>query len=388
MSAEAIPSIDVADAPMATDRGAGWAYIRDAGPVVVSAGRFHITRRADVEWALRHPELFSSQKAFELVPTPLPLVPIAFDPPEHTQYRKILQQFFSRRPLEALKPALQTQITDLVKQIATQPEVEVISELAVPYPSQVFLTLFGLPIADTPRLVRWKDAVLDLTSVTEVVGEPDLSPALELLVYLGEHIDRKRTSPEDDVLSSLLTAEEPLTDVEAIGLAFLFVLAGLDTVTSTTGFALNRLANEPELRRRIVAEPSLIPAFVEEIVRLEAPLFGVPRVTVEEVEVSGITIPKGAEVMICLGAANREVSESNPHPDEVNLDGNGRHWGYGGGAHICVGMHLARIELELILRTWHEHIPDYCVRDGFTPRIPWPASTFCFESLPLVLGSA
>ena len=88
---------DLLAAPMTRDRGEGWRHVRDAGPVLLANGRFLLTRRDDVEWALRNPELFSSRQAFAMMHSPLPLVPIAFDPPEHTRYRKILQPFFSPR---------------------------------------------------------------------------------------------------------------------------------------------------------------------------------------------------------------------------------------------------------------------------------------------------
>ncbi|MEE6139154.1 cytochrome P450 [Mycobacterium sp. 050128] len=147
-----IPELDLADLPMSVDRGTGWAALRDAGPVVLSDGWYALTRRDDVLAALRNPNVFSSQKAFEVVGSPLPLVPAAFDPPEHTRFRKILQPFFSPHALAAILPSIQAQAIGIIDAIPARAECEVMADLATPYPSQVFLTLFGLPLQDRERL--------------------------------------------------------------------------------------------------------------------------------------------------------------------------------------------------------------------------------------------
>ena len=183
-----IPVLDLTDLPMSLDRGAGWAKLRDAGPVVLSDGWYALTRRADVLAALRNPNVFSSKKAFEVVGSPLPLVPAAFDPPEHTRFRKILQPFFSPHALATILPSIQAQAIDIIDTIAGRDECEVMADLATPYPSQVFLTLFGLPLKDRERLIRWKDAIIEL-SIPAAAGEtPDMTPALELFAYLTEAV--------------------------------------------------------------------------------------------------------------------------------------------------------------------------------------------------------
>jgi len=381
-----IPEFDLTAVPMAGDRAVGWKAVRDAGPVVHTNSRYFLTRREDIEWALRSPELFSSEAAFEMMHSPIPLVPIAFDPPEHTRYRKLLQPFFSPRALSAILPSLQASIDELIDGIAAKPECEVMSELAVPYPSTVFLTLFGLPLEDRQRLIRWKDAVIGLSEPDTNFQQADPTPALELFEYLVQHIGTKRADPGEDVLSQLLIGEDPLDDNEAIGMSFLFVLAGLDTVTAAIGFALHYLAEHPELRHRLIGDPELIPAFAEEIVRLEPPAYMVPRVTTDDVVVSGCPIPKGSEVAMCLGAANREECEENPNPDGVELELVRRHWGFGGGPHRCVGAHLARMELKLVLAAWHQRIPEYRTAPGYVAEIRWPRPVFGLDELPLLLG--
>nr|WP_192726469.1 cytochrome P450 [Mycobacterium sp. OAS707] len=377
-----VPELEWATLPMAGDRGLGWKVLRDAGPVVLIDGWYFLTQRDGVLTALRDPDRFSSKKAFDMLGSPLPLVPISFDPPEHTRFRKILQPFFSPHTLKDMLPSLQKQAIDIVDAVAAKGECDVMADIAIPYPSQVFLTLFGLPLEHRDRLVAWKDNVIALSELPSMEGA-DLTPALELVAYVSEAINQRRESPGDDLLSKVLTGEDPLDDAEAIGLSFLFVLAGLDTVTSSMGFAMLELARNPELRRKLCDDPEGIKVFVEEIVRLEPPAPIVPRVTTEEVTVADVTFPPNTGVRLCLAAINRDDSDSISTNDVV-MDGKVHpHWGFGGGPHRCLGSHLARMELTLIVEEWLKRVPDFELATDEVPEIVFPANTFGLGSLLL-----
>ncbi|GFG83897.1 putative cytochrome P450 143 [Mycolicibacter algericus] len=379
------PVLTYATLPMAADRGAGWKAVRDAGPVVFMDGWYYLTRRDDVLAALRNPELFSSKKAFDVLGSPLPLVPIAFDPPEHTRFRRILQPFFSPSTLSETLPALQQQAVDIITEVAGKGGCDVMADIAIPYPSQVFLTLFGLPLADRERLIGWKDAVIALADRPTLDGV-DLTPALELFTYLTEAINERRQNPQRDILSQVLTGEDALDDAEAIGLSYLFVLAGLDTVTSAMGSALLELARNPQLRAVLRDDPAQIKVFVEEIVRLEAPAPIVPRVTTDTVTVAGVTLPPESQVRLCLAAINRDDSDAIS-ANEIVMDGKvHRHWGFGGGPHRCLGSHLARMELTLIVEEWLRQVPEFELAPGYVPEIIFPAQTFALATLPLRYG--
>jgi cytochrome P450 len=379
------PKLEWAKLPMAADRSVGWAAARDTGPVVYMDGWFYLTRRDDVLDALRKPEVFSSKKAFDMLGSPLPLVPIAFDPPEHTRFRHILQPFFSPHTLGEMLPALQQQAVDIVAAVAARGECEVMADIAIPYPSQAFLTLFGLPLEDRDRLIAWKDAVINLADRPSLEGL-DLTPALELFSYLTEAINERRQHPDRDILSQVLTGEHPLDDAEAIGLSYLFVLAGLDTVTSSMGSALLELARNPELQAALRGDPEQIKVFIEEIVRLEPPAPLVPRVTTEAVTIGDVTLPAGSQVRLLLGAINRDESDEIS-TNHVVMDGKvHRHWGFGGGPHRCLGSHLARMELTLIIDEWLKRVPAFELAPGYTPEITFPANTFVLASLPLRFG--
>jgi cytochrome P450 len=382
-----VPQLSFAGLPMAGDRGVGWKVLRDAGPVVLVDGIFYLTQRDDVLAALRDAELFSSKKAFDILGSPLPLIPLALDPPEHTRFRKILQPFFSPHTLGEMLPSLQKQAIEVVERIAANGECEVVADVAIPYPSQVFLTLFGLPLEDRDRLIAWKDAVIAISEAASL-EDADLTPALELLTYLTDAINAHRADPGPDILSQLLTGDEPLDDAEAMGLSFLFVLAGLDTVTAAMSAALLELARRPELRAALRDDPDQTSVFVEEIVRLEPPAPFLPRVTTAEVTIGGVTLPPDTQVRLCIGAINRDDSDEISAND-ILLDGKvHRHWGFGGGPHRCLGSHLARMELTLIVDEWLRRIPDFSVTAGYEPGIAFPANTFALERVPLKIGSS
>lgn len=379
------PELSFAGLPMAADRGVGWRTVRDAGRVVYIDGYYYLSHREDVLAALRNPELFSSKKAFDALGSPLPLVPISFDPPEHTRFRKILQPFFSPHTLNEMLPSLQKQALDIIDDVVTKGECEVVADVAIPYPSQVFLTLFGLPLEDRDRLIAWKDSVIALAESPTLEGV-DLTPAMELLAYVSEAINERRANPGPDILSQVLTGEDALDDAEAMGLSFLFVLAGLDTVTAAMTAALLELARNPELRAKLRDEPEQMSVFVEEIVRLEPPAPMLPRVTTAEVTIGDITLPADTPVRLCIAAINRDDTDEISTNDVV-MDGKvHRHWGFGGGPHRCLGSHLARMELTLILEEWLKRIPEFSVEAGFEPEIEFPAQTFALARVPLTLG--
>lgn len=379
------PELSFASLPMAADRGVGWKAVRDAGRVVYIDGWYYLSHREDVLAALRNPELFSSKKAFDVLGSPLPLVPISFDPPEHTRFRKILQPFFSPKTLNEMLPSLQKQALDIIDDVVTKGECEVVADIAIPYPSQVFLTLFGLPLEDRDRLIAWKDSVIALADSPTLEGV-DLTPAMELLAYLTEAVNERRANPGPDILSQVLTGDDALDDGEVMGLAFLFVLAGLDTVTAAMSTALLELARNPELRVKLREEPDQMSVFVEEIVRLEPPAPMLPRVTTTEVTIGDFTLPADTRVRLCIAAINRDDSDEISTNDVV-MDGKvHRHWGFGGGPHRCLGSHLARMELTLILEEWLKRIPEFSVEAGCEPQIVFPANTFALERVPLTLG--
>lgn len=384
--------LHVEELPLPRSRTAAYRMLREAGPVVRDAhGAYLVTDAASVSYVLRRPAVFSSKRAFDSLGSPIPIVPVAADPPEHTRYRQILHPFFSVRGTARWLPAVRELAAGLIDGFAGRGECDVVTELAVPLPTQVFLTLFGLPLADRDRLIAWKEAVFAAVGISgaEPPSDSAIMLAAELYEYLAGHIARRRGHGGPDMLSQLVadSGEQALADDEVLGLSFLFVLAGLDTVTSALSTAFAALATDQELRRKIAADPAVIPAAVEELLRFDGPVVTVPRVAVEDTEVGGTVIPAGAYVAVAIAAANHDPAE-HPEPDAVDLGRSGPHLAFGGGPHTCLGAHLARMEMRVALEEWHRRIPEYQLAPGASTSADWPAALVGLDHLPLVFPAA
>jgi cytochrome P450 len=183
-----------------------------------------------------------------------------------------------------------------------------------------------------------------------------------------------------------MTGPGDLTDRELLGMIFLLILADLDLVAAAIGFSLFELARRPQLRKDLRDHPEQIRVFIEEIVRLEPSAPVVARVTTDFVNVGGMTLPPGTPVRLCTAAINRDGTDETS-TDELVMDGKmHRHWGFGGGPHRCLGSHLARIELTVIVGEWLKQIPDFQLPQGYTPDIKFPSKSFALKSLPLRWG--
>jgi len=185
--------------------------------------------------------------------------------------------------------------------------------------------------------------------------------------YFNEILDVREAERKDDILSRFLDAEvegEKLTREDMLDICFLFLIAGLDTVTATLDCMFAYLAAHPDQRGQIIEDPTIIPAAVEELLRWETPVMGVVRVAIEDTEMDGCPIHKGDNVMVMIGSANTDEADV-PDADQVRFDREvNRHVAFGGGVHRCLGSHLARQELRVALREWHRRIPEYSVAEG------------------------
>ena len=370
-----LPRMEHTALPMAADRGIGWKTLRDAGPIVFMNGAYYLTRREDVLAALCQPNLFSAHLALQPPGSPVPVLPSAFDPPEHTRYRKILQPHFSPDAVTKFRPVMTRHAVEMIADLRRRGGCEVMADFGRLYPYQVFMDLYGLPLEDRDSVIEWKDAA--------VAGK---SEGCDLLGYFVDAIQQRRRSPGSDMLSQVMTGPGDLNDLELLGMSHLLVLSGLDTVAAAIGFSLFELARRPQLRKELRDEPEQIRFFVEEIVRLEpaAPLAA--RVTTDFVKVGGMTLPPGSPVRLCTAAINRDGSDAISTDDLVMDVKMHRHWGFGGGPHRCIGSHLARIELTIIVDEWLTQIPDFELPQGYIPEIKFPSTSFALKSLPLSWG--
>lgn len=364
--------------------------LRDTSPVFRSPQAVVLSRLADIEMALKHTELFSSNMDAVDLGNVRPLIPLQIDPPEHAKYRRILDPLFTPREMARREPGVTELVNEMIDSFADRGECDFHTEFAVPLPCTVFLQLLGLPLDDLDRFLVWKDGVIRPAGDSGLARRHESSAgvAQQIYEYFERAIDDHIASPRDDVLSAMITANfkddagQPLSRDELLDICFLFLIAGLDTVTDSLDCFFVYLARHPDHRHQLVEQPDVLPSAVEELLRWETPVPGVARVAMQDVEVGGCPISKGERVSPLLGAANTDPAEF-PDPELVDFTRNpNRHRAFGGGPHRCLGSHLARMELRVALREFHRRIPDYEIRPG--TELAYTAALRSVESLPLV----
>jgi cytochrome P450 len=368
---------------MAADPQPFFKAIRDETPVMPVDGiGVVLANRELIDEAFRHPEIYSSNMQAVNLQNKRPLIPLQIDPPEHKKFRKLLDPIFAPREMAMLEEPLTKLVNDLIDGFIERGEVDFSAEFSVPYPSQVFLTLLGLPLEELPRFLKMKDGIIRPDHVTGHRYHSDESISYQkatadsIYEYFDQILDEREVERRDDLLSRFLDAEvdgASLTRNDILDICFLFLIAGLDTVTATLDCMFGYLSRHPEQRDELVSDPSLIPAAIEELLRWETPVMGVARSAVVDTEIGGCPVRAGDQVMVMLGAANTDDAEFGD-ADVVRFDREtNRHLAFGGGVHRCLGSHLARAELRVALREWHRRIPEYQVLDGhqlvYTPAI-------------------
>jgi hypothetical protein len=361
----------------AADRAAYWRHLRELGPVVkIDTGDptlhgYYLTRRDDVRAASLDPQTFASPPktfAIQLFGAPLPQVPLSCGTrSEHARFGSVLHPLFSPRALAPFAGNLRARAAKLADKVADRRQCDAVS-VADTYASQALFMVCGLP-PDDARAAQMASAA--------VIGDTTGTAQLELFKWLNTSFDAGLRDPERPPgilwpLLERLAADKnfPLTKVEVASvLLLLFSVAGIEMVSSAIGFALLHLARDPQLRAQLREDPAQIPAFAEEIFRLESPGPAIPRVTTRKVEIGGVTIPAHSSVWLALEAAGRTNGG-----DEISRGSDGevrrqRHWAFGGGIHRCLGMHLARLEMDAFVTEWLNRIPDFELKPGFTPVI-------------------
>jgi cytochrome P450 len=355
--------------------------VHEQCPVHRGAGMFgghsvHVADYADVLWALKHPEVFSSKDVVN-IGNDVPLIPLSVDPPDHAKYRRLLDPEFSPKKMAALEPEARALVNEIIDRFVDRGECEFHEDFATPLPSTIFLALVGLPQSDLPDFLRWRDDTIRPEGSTPEETEQKRQAAGKAINdYFVAALEEKRVNPDDRLLTRVGTGEvdgRPLSQNEKLGICHLLLLGGLDTVTATLDCMIAYLAQHQDRRQAIVDDPELMSPAIEEMLRQQTPVMMVPRIIAQDYELGGVKMSAGDSATLMLGAANcdeREFADSA----EVMLDrGANRHLAFGGGAHRCLGSHLARMELRVALEEFHKRIPEYKIVDGteihFSPGI-------------------
>jgi cytochrome P450 len=273
------------------------------------------------------------------------------DPPVHTRLRRLVSRAFVPGRIAALEPAIRAiagRLLDDLETAGPDAPVDLVEGYAYPLPFAVIGELLGIPAADRPRLHAWFGVLL-----TGWAGDPppDAVAASDgIVAYLGELVEAKRRSPGDDLVSVLVAATEgdSLTTQELLSSLFQLIVAGHDTTASLIGNGVVALLDHPDQLQALLADPRRLPAAVDELIRFTAPVpHATFRVTTEPVTLDGVPIPAREQVLVCLGAANRDPVRF-PAPDVFDLGReDGPNLGLGHGIHYCLGAPLARLEAKV-----------------------------------------
>lgn len=340
----------------------------------------------DVMWALRHPEVFSSAPGAVDIGQDQPLIPLQVDPPDHAKYRRLLDPEFSPKRMRELEPDVRVLVNQLIDGFVDQGECEFHEDFATPLPSAIFLRLMGLPQSDLALLLQWRDETIrpDTDDLEEAARIRDAVGG-KVTAYFEEQLEVRRQHPDDGLLSRIAIGEvdgRPLTQGEMLGTCHLLMLAGLDTVTATLDCMVAYLAQHPDERARLVANPALVDGTVEELLRHETPVTMVARVVKEDATIGGVDIKAGDGCAVLIGAANGDPHEFDA-ADVVDFErGANRHLAFGAGPHRCLGSHFARLELRVAIEEFHRRIPNYRIAEG--AEIHYSAGIRQADHLPLV----
>jgi cytochrome P450 len=333
-----------------------------------------LTKMADIVEATKRRDVRSGSEGREIEQSALgnerPLIPLQIDGVEHTKYRKLLDPLFAPRVVAHLEPHVTDVADELIDRFVDQPEVEFYQAFCVPLPSRIFLELMGLPHERLSDFLEFKDAAIRPKGDTpaeqqayqrEVIGRMN--------DYLNAELDRRLAAgePGDDLIGGFLTVEvdgDRLTREDILDIVFLLLIAGLDTVSASLSTMVAYLAKHPEQRRKLVDDPSLLPAAIEELLRTETPVPFGARFAAADFEVNGKQVNEGEMVAVLWAAAN---VDPDAFPDPLTVDFErpaNRHIAFAAGFHRCLGSHLARMELRAALGAWHRRVPEYSIAPG------------------------
>ncbi|MEV5545932.1 cytochrome P450 [Streptomyces sp. NPDC052309] len=341
-------------------------YHEDDGPYVISTyyeirSLLHDPRISsdarNLTSATRDPLAGPGQEDMALPPSFLRL-----DPPEHDRLRRMTNRHFgpphSPHRVDGMRAELHGIVSGLIDDIGDPGRIDLVEQFSYPFPVTVICRLLGVPREDEARFHAWADTI-----AASLDPDPDADPAergrgahdarTQLGMYLAGLIEERRRNPGDDMLSELATAKGPdgtMSTMELLSTAALLLIAGHETTVNLVTNGMLTLLRHPEVLRRLRADPRLAVPVVEELLRFEPPVQLLPqRTTLADVEVHGVTIPKGASLWLVLASGNRDPRRFGD-PDRFDPDREDiQHLGFGSGIHSCFGAPLARLEAQLAL---------------------------------------
>ncbi|HEY1570929.1 MAG TPA: cytochrome P450 [Pseudonocardiaceae bacterium] len=374
-----------------------YARLRNAG--IITAPEAHVSRYADVQALLRHPDVSSDARnstAFGLLAPGFQRTLdtrsfVHTDPPDHTRLRSLVTKAFTPRRVEALRPYVQARVDATIDAAAARGSLDIVADLAYPLPVQIICRLLGVPAEDHLDLTeRQQLCCFDPSTLaaTPAIAEHMRRHRDNDLAYWADIIEARRAHPGEDLVSALIAARDEgdrLTDEALVNTVRLLFVGGHETTVSLIANGMLALLRNPAQLALLRRRPELAGEAVEETLRYDAPFQFVRRTATADLNVNGTTIPAGTQMMVWLAAAGRDPRQF-PDPDTFDiLRENKRHLGLGGGIHACMGGPLARMQGEIALRTLTTRLTDLAPAPD-APPVYHDDAVHALRSLPVTFA--
>lgn len=369
--------IDLVSPRTFVERGHPWeqyAWLRANDPVhwhpeADGPGFWAITKYDDIRTVSRQPGTFSSYERGTMLYEPDEMglaagrqMMLNMDPPQHDRFKLLVSRGFTPRNSQLLAGRIAELSTEIIDDVIGRGECDFVADIAGRLPSALIAELMGIPRSDGERLYELTE-LMHTTDDSVAPPEQRAMAVFEMLTYAQQVAEQKRANPGDDIASTLVQAEvdgDRLTDGELQWFFLLLVNAGGDTTRNLLAAGLQALFDHPEERARLAADPDgLVPTAVEEMLRFTTPVVHFRRTVMQPVEMRGKQLSPGDKVMVFYGSANRDEEVfTDPDRFDVGRDPNPHMAFGGGGPHLCLGMHVARIELQAMLSQIVTRLPD------------------------------
>ena len=322
---------------------------------------FFVYDYESVSRVLRDADTFSSAHIIDLIMGPVmgEHIILGMDDPQHRRYRALVSTAFRQKVLARWESDLVERVAhDLIDNFAGRGRADLVPSFTFPYPTRIIAHLLGFPVEDYRQFQRWSVAILSFFTKQEEA----IAASGEVNEYAAKLLAERRRQPREDIISDLAHAEidgEHLTDEEIFSFLRLLLPAGVETTYRSTGNFLFNLLSHPDQLEAVNKDRDLIPQAIEESLRFETPLLNITRMAKKDTEVGGVAIPAGSTVMVMLAAANRE-DDRYDEPDRFDIfrDDPKPHISFGHGPHLCLGMHLARMEMRVALTSLLDRLPN------------------------------
>lgn len=324
-----------------------------------SRGAWQVTSMEYIQEIMRTPDDFSSvgisgfneliQLGYEL------MIPVDTDPPVHGEVRGLIREQLQPNNVAKLADGIRELSQEVVQKCVAQGSSEFVKDVASIFPTQIFLLLMGMPMEEAEQFLEWE---ADLLQPDPNNIEKSRDAIRKIVARVQQGFEERRADPQDDFLTLLVNAD--LTEELRTGLGFNLFVGGLDTVMNQLTWVFKYIGERPELQQQLRGNPELIASSLEEIMRLHSVLT-TRRFVTRDMDFQGVSFKKGDSVELLLAAGSLDGNAfENPHEADLERKPN-RHMGFGWGPHMCIGMHLARLEMRILVEEWLQAIPQFSV---------------------------